>query len=52
MIAVLERKFVDFYAKTFRVPLDVAERDVVLTYVLKILSQDVLAKLSFKGGTC
>jgi predicted nucleotidyltransferase component of viral defense system len=50
--ALLERKFVDFYARSSRVPLDVAERDVVLTYVLKILSEGVLAKLSFKGGTC
>jgi predicted nucleotidyltransferase component of viral defense system len=48
----LERKFVDFYARSSKVPLDVAERDVVLTYVLKILSEDVLANLVFKGGTC
>jgi len=32
--------------------LDVAERDVVLTYVLKVLSEDVLKDLAFKGGTC
>ena len=49
---LLERKFVDFYARSSRVPLDVAERDVVLTYVLKILSEDILASLIFKGGTC
>jgi predicted nucleotidyltransferase component of viral defense system len=49
---LLERKFVDFYARSSKVPLDVAERDVVLTYVLKILSEDVLANLIFKGGTC
>jgi predicted nucleotidyltransferase component of viral defense system len=49
---MLERKFVDFYARSSKVPLDVAERDVVLTYVLKILSEDVLANLVFKGGTC
>ena len=48
----MERKFVDFYARSSKVPLDVAERDVVLTYVLKILSGDVLANLLFKGGTC
>ena len=52
MIVLLERKFVDFYARSSSVPLEVAERDVVLTYVLKILSEDVLAKLCFKGGTC
>jgi predicted nucleotidyltransferase component of viral defense system len=32
--------------------LAVAERDVVLTYVLKVLSGDVLKSLAFKGGTC
>jgi len=34
------------------VPLDVAEKDVVLTYVLKILSDTILPRLAFKGGTC
>ena len=52
MRTLLEKKFVDFYARSSIVPLEVAERDVVLTYVLKILSEGVLAKLSFKGGTC
>ena len=32
--------------------MDVAERDVVLTYVLRILSESALPKLAFKGGTC
>ena len=41
-----------FYARSSRAPLDVAERDVVLTYTLKILSQNILEKLAFKGGTC
>ena len=41
-----------FYARSGRVPLDVAERDVVLTYVLKILSEPILPRLAFKGGTC
>ena len=49
---MIERKFVDLYARSAKVPLDIAERDVVLTYVLKILSKDLLAKLVFKGGTC
>ena len=35
---MLDQKYVTFYARSSRVPLDVAERDVVLTYVLKILS--------------
>ena len=41
-----------FYARCGKVPLDVAARDVVLTYVLKVLSEDVLKNLAFKGGTC
>ena len=40
-----------FYARSSKVPLDVADRDVVLTYVLKVLSEDILQKLAFKGGT-
>lgn len=49
---VLDQRQVTFYARSSRVPLDVAERDVVLTYVLKIMSDDILPKLAFKGGTC
>ena len=49
---LLERKLVDFYARSSDVPLDVAERDVVLTYALKALSQSILQGLCFKGGTC
>jgi len=49
---MLSKKHVTFYARSSRVPLDVAERDVVLTYVLRVLSESVLPKLAFKGGTC
>lgn len=49
---MLDKTHVTFYARSSRVPLDVAERDVVLTYVLRILSESVLSKLAFKGGTC
>ena len=49
---MLDQKFVTFYARSSRVPLVVAERDVVLTYVLKVLSDGVLESLAFKGGTC
>ena len=49
---MLDQKYVTFYARSSKVPLDVAERDVVLTYVLKVLSEDVLKNLAFKGGTC
>ena len=49
---MLDQKYVTFYARSSKVPLDVAERDVVLTYVLKILSEVMLKRLAFKGGTC
>jgi predicted nucleotidyltransferase component of viral defense system len=49
---MLDKKHVTFYARSSRVPLDVAERDVVLTYILRILSESVLPRLAFKGGTC
>ena len=49
---MLDKKYVTFYARSSRVPLDVAERDVVLTYVLKVLSESILQRLAFKGGTC
>jgi len=49
---MLDNKYVTFYARSSKVRLDVAERDVVLTYVLRILSESILPKLAFKGGTC
>lgn len=49
---MLDQKYVTFYARSSKVSLEVAERDVVLTYVLHVLSENVLAKLAFKGGTC
>lgn len=49
---MLDKKHVTFYARSSRVPLNVAERDVVLTYVLKALSESMLPRLAFKGGTC
>ena len=49
---MLDQKHVTFYARSSKVPLDVAEKDVVLTYALKILSDRILPKLAFKGGTC
>jgi len=49
---MLDQKYVTFYARSSRVSLEVAERDVVLTYVLRVLSESVLPKLAFKGGTC
>jgi predicted nucleotidyltransferase component of viral defense system len=49
---MLDRKYVNFYARSSKVSLAVAERDVILTYVLRILSESILPKLAFKGGTC
>ncbi len=50
---MIEQKFVDLYAHGAKVPLLVAERDVVLTYVLRILADvGLLPQLAFKGGTC
>jgi len=49
---MLERKHVNFYARSSKVREDVAERDITLTYVLRILSNSILPKLAFKGGTC
>lgn len=49
---VLERKHVAFYARSGGVPENRAERDIVLTYVLRIMSERILPRLGFKGGTC
>jgi len=49
---MIDKKYVTLYARSSKVSLDVAERDVVLTYVLKTLSENVLQALAFKGGTC
>jgi len=49
---VLERRYVTFYARSSGVPEDRAERDIVLTYVLRIMSDRILPRLAFKGGTC
>lgn len=51
---MIESKFVDLFAHNSGVRDKlVAEREVVLTYALKVLDeQGVLAALAFKGGTC
>lgn len=50
---MLPQKFVDLFAKGSDISLFVAERDVVLTYVLRILADAGLSEqLIFKGGTC
>ena len=50
--ALIEEKFVDHYAQASGVDSLVAERDIVLTFVLRILRDHLPGKLAFKGGTC
>lgn len=53
MTELIEVRFVDLYASARGVDRDVAERDIVLTYVLRMMKEDgVIGKLGFKGGTC
>lgn len=50
---MIERRHVDHYAAAGGVDRSVAERDVVLTYVLKMMTEDgIIDNLAFKGGTC
>ncbi len=50
---MLQQKFVDWFARDSNVSLPVAERDVVLTYALRVLADvGLLERLIFKGGTC
>jgi predicted nucleotidyltransferase component of viral defense system len=50
---MLSRRIVDHYASGMKIDTIVAEKDVVLTYVLKVLNQmEFLPNLAFKGGTC
>jgi predicted nucleotidyltransferase component of viral defense system len=50
---MLDQKQVNHYAQASRVDSLVAERDVVLTHVLRVLAeQQLLPSLAFKGGTC
>ena len=51
---MLQEKFIDFFAYTSRLrDKMVGERDVILTYVLQLLSESrILKTLAFKGGTC
>ncbi len=50
---MIAQKFVNQYAIGSQVDLLTAERDVVLTYTLKILGDASLpGRLTFKGGTC
>lgn len=49
---MIEKRLVQWYAANAGVDLDIAEREVVLTYVMKVLCDaGLLAPLAFKGGT-
>jgi predicted nucleotidyltransferase component of viral defense system len=50
---LIEKRFVDLYASSSGVDRLVAERDVVLTYILKMMKEDgIMEDLALKGGTC
>lgn len=49
---MIEKRLVQWYAADAGIDLDIAEREIILTYVLQILSQKgLLDRLAFKGGT-
>lgn len=49
---MIEKRLVQWYAADAGVDLDIAEREVALTYVLRIFAdQGILPYLAFKGGT-
>ena len=49
---MIEQKFVDLFARGARVNLNIAERDVILTYAIRVLEiSELLKKMIFKGGT-
>ena len=49
---MIEKRLVQWYASDVGIDLDIAEREIALTYVLRILAdQDLLSHLAFKGGT-
>jgi predicted nucleotidyltransferase component of viral defense system len=49
---VIEKRLVQWYASDAGIDLDIAEREIVLTYILRILADSsLLEPLVFKGGT-
>ena len=49
---MIEKRLVQWYASDAGIDLDIAEREIVLTYVLRIMAdQGLLPHLAFKGGT-
>jgi len=50
---MLRKKDVEFFAHQSGVSLEIAERDVVLTHALQLMSEEGrLEHFAFKGGTC
>ena len=50
---MIEQRYADLFVSGAQVGIEIAEREIVLTYVLKILEEAGLLKtLAFKGGTC
>lgn len=49
---MIEKRLVQWYASDTGVDLDIAEREIALTYVLRIFAdRGILTRLAFKGGT-
>ncbi len=49
---MMEQRYADLFANGAQVPLEIAEREITLTYVLKVFEDtQILKKLAFKGGT-
>lgn len=49
---MIEKRLVQWYASDAGIDLDIAEREIALTYVLRIMAnRDHLSHLAFKGGT-
>ena len=50
---MIEQRYADLFTQGSQINVEIAEREIVLTYVLKILEDAGLLKtLAFKGGTC
>jgi predicted nucleotidyltransferase component of viral defense system len=50
---MIEERYADLFIQGSQVSFEIAEREITLTYVLKILEDAGLLKtLAFKGGTC
>lgn len=50
---MIEQRYADLFVQGAQVGIAVAEKEIVLTYVLKVLEDAGLLKtLAFKGGTC